>query len=364
MRLIIDAHLDLAWNALSFNRDQKEPAATINEREHGMTDCRARRGACVSLPELRRGGVAVCLATVLCRAKREVQPPAGHLRVNLDYGSQDIAYAIGQGQLAYYHLLERQGEMRQIRTVRDLDEHWLQWEKPDGAKRPPVGYILAMEGADPIVVPAQAEAWWNDGLRSLILAHYGQGHYSDGTGGTGGLTLKGRELLKEVSRLGIIVDLTHTTDRSFFEVVDLFAGPLMASHSNCRALVPNQRQFTDEQIKTLLDREAVIGVALDAWMLRPGWVIGQSKADGLRLAAVVDQIDHYCQLSGNADHVAIGSDLDGGFGADQRPEDVHSIADLQQLGPLLSERGYPEADIDKIFHANWLRFFRQHLPVA
>ena len=361
MRLMIDAHLDLAWNALSFNRDQKESIESINQREVGVTDSAARASACVSLPEMRQGGVAVCLATVLSRAKRDVQPAGGHLRCDLDFGTQEIAYATGCGQLAYYRILEQQGEVFQIRTSADLDRIWARWNQAEGGQLP-VGYILAMEGADPIVEPSQAAYWWNEGLRSLILAHYGQGHYSDGTGGTGGLTPKGQQLLREIETLGMILDLTHSTDRSFAESLDSFGGPVMASHTNCRALVPGDRQFTDDQIRALVSRQAVIGVACDAWMMKAGWKIGQTLPDGLTLAALVDQIDHYCQLAGSADCVAIGSDLDGGFGASQRPEDLQSIADLQSVESLMLERGYSEEDIDKVFHGNWLRFFREHLP--
>jgi membrane dipeptidase len=363
MRLIIDAHLDIAWNALAFRRDYKEPIQAINEREQELTDSRARGGACVSLPELRRGRVAVCVATIIAAAKRGLQPPNGYRRVqiNPDCGTRDMAYAVGQGQLAYYRLLEQQGEMVQLRTARDLNAHWHQWQEPQ-LQRHPIGYILAMEGADPIVEPSQIEGWWNDGLRCVILNHYGQGYYSDGTGGSGGLTSTGRELLREMRRLEMILDVTHTTDRSFYESMDLFDGGVMASHTNCRALVPGVRQFSDEQIALLIQRRAVIGVALDAWMLRPGWVIGESQPTGLSLANVVDHIDHICQLAGNADHVAIGSDLDGGFGGEQRPEDIESVADLQKLAPLMAARGYTESDINRVFHGNWLQFFLRSLP--
>ena len=361
MRLMIDAHLDLAWNALSFNRDQTETIETINRREVGMTDSAAREGACVSLPEMRQGRIGVCLATILSRAKREVQPASGHLRCDLDFGTQEIAFATGSGQLAYYRILEEQGELFQIRTAGDLDQIWKRWNQT-GDDQLPIGYILAMEGADPIVDPSHAAHWWDEGLRSLILAHYGQGHYSDGTGGSGGLTPKGKQLLHEIETLGMILDLTHSNDRSFDESLDSFGGAVMASHTNCRALVPSDRQFTDEQIKALIQRQAVIGVACDAWMMKAGWEIGRTLPDGLTLAALVDQIDHYCQLAGSADYVAIGSDLDGGFGASQRPEDIKSIADLQSVESLMLERGYSEEDIDKVFHGNWLRFFREHLP--
>jgi membrane dipeptidase len=149
-RLLIDSHLDLAWNALSFNRDQTETVEQINQREAVMTDHNARGRATTSLPELRKAGVAIALGTILVRAKRHIQPATGHMRTNLDHGTQSIAYAVGQGQLAYYKLLESQGEMKMIGTVRELDDHWRRWQAGPH-DRLPIGNILAMEGADPII---------------------------------------------------------------------------------------------------------------------------------------------------------------------------------------------------------------------
>ncbi|MEX0939505.1 MAG: membrane dipeptidase [Pirellulales bacterium] len=361
-RPIIDSHLDLAWNALSFNRDQTEPLSTLNEREAPMDDLPARGRATTCLPEMRRGAIGVCLATILCRAKRHVQPAAGHARTDLDYGTQEIAYGIGQGQLAYYRAMERRGLMRMIGTADDLEQHWRAWVDSDGAEDTPLGYILAMEGADPIIDPAQAADWWDDGLRSVMLAHYGTSHYAVGTGESGPVSPRGIELLREFQQLGMILDVTHLCDESFFQALDHFSGPVMASHTNCRALVPGDRQFSDEQIHLLIERGAVIGAVLDAWMLRPGWKRGKSRPEGLTLAAVADHVDHVCQLAGNCRHAALGSDLDGGFGTEQTPEDVRSIADLQNLAPILLDRGYSQSDMDAIFHGNWLRYFREHLP--
>ncbi|HEX4142244.1 MAG TPA: membrane dipeptidase [Pirellulales bacterium] len=361
MRLIFDSHLDLSWNALSFNRDQTESVEQINQREAGMTAGGGRGHATTSLPEMRKAGVGVCLGTLLVRAKRHVQPAVGHRRTDLDYGTQSIAYAVAQGQLAYYRLLVEQGQMQMIGTVGELDAHWQRWCR-EPHDRLPIGNILAMEGADPIVDPSQVEAWFGQGLRSVMLSHYGQSHYSVGTSENGPLTPRGVEMLKQFERVGMILDMTHLSDQSFFEAIDRFSGPVMASHNNCRALVPGDRQFSDQQILPLVERDAVIGVVCDAWMLQPGWAIGSSNSEQLTMAALVDQIDHICQLAGNARHVGIGSDLDGGYGTEQTPGDLRTIADLQRLEPLLSKRGYSDDDINGIFHGNWLAFFRRSLP--
>ena len=358
MRLIFDGHLDLALFALCHNRDQTESVAEINAREAHMTDALERGGATVSLPEMRRAGVAVCQSSIAVRANREVQPATGHRRIDLDYGTQRMAYAWGQGQLAYYRILEQQGEIRLIRTASELDAHWQTWEQ-SGGENGPVGVILSMECADPIVEPSQAEAWWEDGLRSVMLAHFGFSHYAAGTGVSGSLTPKGVELLKEFDRVGMILDLTHLSEQSFYEALDRFNGPVIASHNNCRALVPGDRQFSDEQVQRLIERGAVIGAALDAWMLEPDWVHGESSVERVNLGTVVDHIDHVCQLAGNTSHAAIGTDTGATY---HMPSDFRTTEDLRKLEAILAERGYSGADIDNIFHANWRRFFHRWLP--
>jgi membrane dipeptidase len=219
-----------------------------------------------------------------------------------------------------------------------------------------------MEGADPIVEPSQAVEWWNLGLRSVNLAHYGESRYAVGTGDDGPLTPEGVQLLKEFEQLGMILDATHLSDTSFFQALDVFGGPVLASHNNFRTLVAGGRQFSDEQVRLLIQRDAVIGAALDAWMLAPGWIKGQTTREVVRLDAVADHLDHLCQLAGDGRHAAIGSDLDGGFGTEQTPVGMDRITDLQSLAEILARRGYTDVEIDDIFHGNWLRFFSKHLP--
>jgi membrane dipeptidase len=360
MRRIFDGHLDLAWNALSWDRDITLELDTLNAGDGALADAPARGRATTSLPELRRGGVACCQATLLARARPGARRPDGQGRLALDYPNQEIASAMARGQLYYYELLARSGLLRMIRTSGELDEHWRRWSQDDGDA--PLGYILAMEGADPIVDVGHAADWWELGLRSVNLAHYGRSRYAVGTGDDGPVSPDGIALLAEFQRLGMILDATHLCDTSFFQALDIFGGPVLASHNNCRALVPQARQFSDEQIRRLLERDSVIGTALDAWMLFPGWVKGKTSRAVVGLEAVADHIDHVCQLAGDSRHAALGSDLDGGFGTEQTPEGLERISDLQKLDGILGRRGYSSAAIDDVFHGNWLRFFRRHLP--
>ncbi len=345
--IVIDSHLDLAWNALNWNRDLRLPLEEIRRAEADMKD--VHRGAnTVCFPELRRAEVAVCLATILARATSLGEE-------FLDYRSPEIASAMGRGQRAYYRLMEEQGEMRGLQNRAELDAHLADWR---GGNHHALGYILSMEGADPILSPADAERWWREGLRVVGISHFGEGVYASGTSGESGINPRGFELLKAFEELGMILDVTHLTDRGFWQAIEAFHGPVLASHNNCRAVVPGDRQFSDEQLRALIARGAVIGSALDSWMLLPGYVPGETDNSQVEFRRVVAHIDHICQLAGNARHVAIGSDLDGGYGREQSPADLNSIADLQRLPDLLAAKGFATADIEGVMHGNWLRFFR------
>jgi membrane dipeptidase len=377
MRFLIDGHLDLGWNALSLNRDLSETVPQIRQRETGMTDQQSRGNATVSLPHMRQGRIAICMPTLLTRSRREDQ---AFTRENMNYGTPEIAHAAAHGQLAYYRVLEEQGHVRFIADQAALEQHWSGWlHNADDDE--PLGFILSMEGADPIVHPGQLEQWWQCGLRVLSLVHYGNGPYAAGTGADGPITPQGYELLKEMNRVGMILDVTHLNDESFDQALDAFAGPIIATHSNCRALASGLRQFTDDQIKRLIERNAVIGAALDIWMLTDDWPDGMFDDQGfwvhrdkdgnlnnpravVGLDSVVKHMDHICQLAGNCKHVAIGSDLDGGFGTEQSPRDLDTIEDIHKMDAMLASCGYSSADIDAMFYGNWLGFFRNNLPAA
>jgi membrane dipeptidase len=354
--LIFDAHLDLAWNAIDWNRDLKQPAAEIRRREvEGNVQGKGRGEGTVSFPELRRGRVGLFIATLLARLHRPGLMPAFSR-----YDTMDAAYAATMGQLYYYQALVEQGHLRWIKDAASLDAHVRAWTEGNADKEP-LGFILSMEGADPVLYPEQVQQWWDMGLRIIGPAHYGVSPYAHGTGTEGGLFEQGPALLREMERVGMILDVTHLSDQCFDEAMDLYGGPVLASHHNCRALVPDQRQLTDGQIKKLMSRGAVIGAAFDAWMLAPGWVRGQTTPQeaGVTLETVIDHIDRVCQLAGNSRHAALGTDLDGGFGREQSPLDLDTIADLQRYPELLRKRGYKEDDIRAILYGNWVRFFRE-----
>jgi len=354
---IIDAHLDLSMNAMEWNRDLRLSVGEVRARERGMSDKPDRGKGTVSLPALRRGGIGLVVATQIARYVGPDNPLPG-------WHSPWQAWAQTQGQLAWYTSMEEAGEMVMIRDLEGLEAHVRMWvgdgAAGDGGKLP-VGYILSLEGADSIVTPEYLHRAYAYGLRAVGPAHYGPGRYANGTDSSGGLGIEGRALLKEMRRLNIILDATHLCDDAFRDAMELFDGPVWASHNNCRALVDHNRQFSDEMIRTLVQKGAVIGGALDAWMMVPGWVRGRSdpRAMGCDLGKVVDHLDHICQIAGNALHVGIGTDLDGAFGKEQCPYDLETIADLRHLPELLRGRGYSPEDIRNVLYGNWLRFLRE-----
>ena len=368
---IFDAHLDLSMNALEWNRDLTRPISEIRKREHGQTDRPDRGRGTVCLPELHRGNIGLVVATQIGRYAKPKHPLGG-------WHSPQQAWAMTQGQLAWYRAMEEAGEMAQIRDLAGLEQHLDLWgangspasdlalssavncAESEIVAPKPVGYILSLEGADSIISLNHLERSFGQGLRAVGPAHYGPGSYAFGTDSEGSIGVKGRELLKEMERLGIILDATHLCDTSFREAMDCFQGAVWASHSNARALTPHNRQFNDDQLRELFRRNAVIGAPLDAWMMIPDWVRGQTtpQARQLTLEKMVEHIDYICQLAGNARHSGIGTDLDGGFGREQSPADLDTIADLGRLPDLFRARGYSLTDIESIMHGNFLRLLR------
>lgn len=345
---IVDAHLDLSMNAMEWNRDLRKSISEIRQREKNLTDKPDRGKGVVSFEALRKGNIGLVVATQIARYVAPDNPLPG-------WHSPEQAWAHTQAQRAWYAEMEKAGELKAITDLSTLETHIKNW-----TPEKPIGYILSLEGADSLVTLKHLEVAYQYGLRAIGPAHYGPGRYAQGTDATGGIGLKGIELLKEMERLNIILDATHLCDDSFWEALNHFNGAVWASHNNCRKLVNHNRQFSDEQLKELIARGAVIGGVLDAWMLVPDWIRGKStpKSMNCTLEKLIDHYDHICQLAGNANHIGIGSDLDGAFGKEQCPTDIETIADLQKISSLLSQRGYSRQDIENVMHGNWLRFLR------
>jgi membrane dipeptidase len=368
--LIIDGHLDMAANALALRRDLTQPVQVLREREGGAHRPRSahkdslerhvgplvpKQGpATVALPEMRVGRVGIMVSTIMCRIQAS-GPYTDHA-----VRTRPAAYAVGQSHLAYYQALVRQGEICWVRDIPELEACLRAWEEP--SPQTPVGLILSMESADPILGPDHVSEWYQAGLRSVSLTHFGSNTYGHGTGTRGGLFPSAYPLMDALRAAGIVLDLTHAAELAFWQILKYWDGPVHASHCNCRALVPGQRHLSDEMIKAIAERGGVMGLVFTESMLNPAWVWEEPathrKTATRSMSAVVEHVDHVCQLLGTADHVALGTDLDGGFGRDLAPTDLDTIADLQKFLGILRSRGYQEEDVRKIAHENLIRFFR------
>ncbi len=349
--LMFDAHLDLAFNAVDWHRNLEQTIEEIRASESAMTELGRGTGT-VSLPEMRKGELGICLATMFARLRQMAPSPYGN-------ATPEACYAVGMSHYSYYQAMERRGLMRQIKTRSELLNHCDDWNK--NHPNVPLGYLLSMECADMVLDPDHIFEWYDRGLRAIGLTHYGVNRYGGGTNSSEGLKPEARALLRNMEQLKLPLDLTHLSDPAFDDAVDWFGGHVLASHQNARKFANWQRQFTDQQIKVVIERDGVLGMALDAIMLQDGFVRGKTPPT-VTLEGVADNIDHICQLAGSSRHVGIGSDLDGGYGTEQTPADLNTIADLQRLPDILNRRGYSSADIQGFMHGNWIRFFSETLP--
>ncbi len=350
---IFDAHLDLSMNAMEWNRDLQQPISDINAREKGLTDKPDRGKGVVSFPELRKGNIGLVVATQIARYVASDNPLSG-------WHSPQQAWAQTQAQRAWYRTMEEAGELTPITDITSLENHLALWQNSDTNDSKPIGYILSLEGADSLITVDYVEKAYAYGLRALGPAHYGPGRYANGTDAAGKMNQNGLDLLKKMASLNMILDATHLCDDAFWQALEHFDGAVWASHNLCRTLVNHNRQYSDEQIKALINRGAVLGAAFDAWMIVPNWIkkVSTPLQMNCNMDKVIDHIDHICQMAGNTNHVGIGSDLDGGYGREQCPYDVETIADLQKMPHLLKKRGYTEGDIEQMMHGNFLRFLR------
>jgi len=351
---IVDGHLDLSMNAIDWNRDLRWTVEEIRLSEKGKTDFPDRGNNTVSFPSMRNGNIGLCIATLIARYAKANHPLDG-------WHSPEQAWAQTSAQLAWYNEMERQGHLIQIRQKTDLKA--IETDKWNSTSDP-VAFVMSLEGADSLVSFDHFYQRHDEGLRAIGPAHYGPGTYAYGTDSDAPLSLKGKELLKKMDEMKMVLDATHLCDTAFWEAMDIFNGPVWASHNNCRSLVNHNRQFSDEQIKTLISRGAVIGLALDAWMMVPNWqrAISHPSNTDVGLKHMIDHLDHICQIAGNSNHVAIGTDLDGGFGTEQCPSDIDTISDLQKIPNLLKDRGYEIDEIKGVMNNNWLQKLMEVLP--
>ena len=363
MNLIIDSHQDLAWNMLTYKRDYTRSVAETRRLEANSL-VPERMGDCtLGWDEYQRGNVAVVFSTLYaCPARKK------ELWDVLWYPDFDTARRLYRDQVSLYRKMtdSNPDKFRLITSTDELDSVIDNWSQParDGAGHP-IGMVMLMEGAEGIRSPHELAEWWEMGLRMIGLAWAGT-RYCGGTGDPGPLTDDGRKLISAMADFNFILDISHMDEAAALESLERHEGPVMASHSNCAALMPgseSNRHVPDRVIQGLIERGGVQGVIPLNAFLKVGWNRKNgSRREEVPLDVYVAHLDHICQIAGDSLHAAIGSDFDGGFGVQSIPPELDTIADLQLIASKLIDRGYTETDASNILGGNWLRFLREHLP--
>ncbi len=349
--IIVDGHIDLAYNAVVLGRDLLQPVEVIRAREASNPPPGKGPGVCMaSVPTLLQGRIAVIGASLF------VAPAwRSWSHEPLVYHTQDEAHAQAMAQLDYYHQLTASGPVRLLQTTRDLEAVLQAWQD----QKPQLGVFVIMEGADPIRTPEELDTWVARGLRGLSLAWASGSIYAGGNAYPGPLTDEGKTLLRRMSAYSLLLDISHLWIADIYEALDLYTGPVVATHANPRIFVPDSpRLITDDVIRRLAEHGGVVGVIPYNRMLAPAW---NATMPRLPLERLIQAIDHICQLLGSTQHVGIGSDMDGGFGQEAVPEGLDSAADFPRLAEALAARGYRQEDIETILSGNWLRVMREVL---
>jgi len=379
-RLIIDAHLDLAYNALTWRRDLRRAACYTRDQESGSAAQKHNGQATVGWPDLVRGRVGIVFGTIFCQPRTHQMSPH-----ELTYETPYEAHEQGMAQLDFYRRWEeREPEhVKLIGTKSDLEGVVSEWLTTDdgrpttygpapAVRRPSspllsgvsslhhrIGIVPLMEGADPILEPKELERWYEKGLR-IVGPAWDTTRYAGGTWQGGGITRLGRELFEVMAQFKMILDVSHLSHRALFDALDLYEGEhVIASHSNPHRFVNTERQLPDAAIERIAERGGVIGIVLFNKFLKQDW---SGKKHDVSFDQVVRAIDHVCQVTGSADHVGIGSDFDGGFGAEATPREINTARDLHKIGDELLQRGYEVSHVAQILHGNWLRVLRAALP--
>ncbi len=358
--LIVDAHEDLAYNMLSFGRDYTQSAVDTRAREAG-TDVPSYNGdTLLGWPEFQRGQVAVVFSTLFVAPVRRKMGAWD----TQSYEDANQAHTLYSAQLDVYHRLtdEHPDKFRLIQSHRDLEAVLTSWGSVGGENHP-VGLVVLMEGAEGVRSPDELEEWWARGLRLIGPAWAGT-RFCGGTREPGPLTPEGYALLEGMADMGFTLDISHMDEQAVLQALEVYPGPIVASHANAKSLLKgtdSNRFLSDRVIQGLLEHDGTIGVVPLNSFLRVGWKNGERR-EQVTLQHLVAQIDFICQMAGDARHVGLGSDFDGGFGLQSVPSGIDSIADLQKLAPLLEEKGYTLQEIAAILGENWLAHLQQSLP--
>ncbi len=298
MALIVNSHCDLAWNMLNYGRDYTRSAAETRAVEKGSLASQKNGDSLLGWPDYQRGQVAIVFSTLFAAPARAKDGEWD----KVSYTDQEQARRLYLDQINLYRDLanSKPTYFRQISTAGELRDHLSEWRDPEREERP-VGLVALMEGADGIRSVDELAEWHEMGLRAIGLAWSGS-RYAGGTREPGPLTEDGRRLLHAMADFHFVLDLSHMDEQSALEALDLYEGPIVATHVNCLALLPNfptNRHFSDRVLRGIIERGGVIGnVPLNSF-LKPGWRRSSgSRREEVPLDTLVAHMDHVCQLAG------------------------------------------------------------------
>ncbi|WKZ35874.1 MAG: membrane dipeptidase [Anaerolineales bacterium] len=359
--ILVDAHADIAYNMLRFERDYTRPAAETRRLEAGTQTVLDNEDTLLGWDDYQRGRVAVVFSTLFATPLRFRKSQ----NEKLVYKNFDEAHDLYREQLLAYHRMtdSTPHKFRLVASSSDLNLILNHWQTP-GESGHPVGMVVLMEGAEGVRHPSELGEWYELGVRLIGPAWVGT-RYCGGWREPGPLTGDGRELLAAMADTNFILDLSHMDERAAVEALDIYEGPIVATHANCAALLPNSnsnRHLSDRILEGIIGRDGAVGVVPFNTYLKVGWLSGKNPRTEVPLEYVANHIDHICQLAGDSLHAGIGTDFDGGFGVQSVPPEIDTIADLQNLVSLLQARGYSKTDIENIFSANWLSRLKKKLP--
>jgi membrane dipeptidase len=354
---IVDAHQDIAYNTICFNRDYRVSALQKRRLEAGTEIPRLNGNATTGLPEAIAGRVALVFATIF------TAPDSGNASspwAAVMYKTPQEAHRLGVQQVdVYQRLVDEDERLRLVRDASDLDAVLATWDDEVPVQERVQGLVLLMENGDPIREPQEFEAWIERGVR-IVGPAWLASRYCGGTGMPGPLTDLGRELLEVMAEFNTVLDLSHMAEAAYLEALDRYPGPIIASHSNPRLFCDTDRHLSDEMIRRLAERDGVMGVVLYNVFLNEAWRFADGKS-AIPLTRVLDVIDYVCQVTGSAAHVGLGSDFDGGFGTEAIPAELDTVADLWQFKEGLEGRGFATDDVAAILGGNMLRKLREGL---
>ncbi len=359
MNIIVDAHSDLAWNISTFGRDYTRSVAETRQLEVDSKAVEDNGDSVIGWQEYQRGNVAIVFSTLFASPARQAFSYDTQF-----YKTFDEAHRLYRDQCLTYHKLfdSHPNHFCLIDSNSSLTQHLEQWQTPS-AEGHPVGLVILMEGGEGIRKLDELRMWHEMGVRLIGPAWVGT-RFCGGTGEPGPLTDDGRQLLHAMADYNFILDLSHMDEQAVLEALDIYPGPIVATHTNCLALLPNfpnNRHLSDRALRGIIDRDGVIGSVPFNTFLKTGWKRSTSSREEVTLETYLAHIDHVCQLAGDSQHAGFGSDFDGGFGLQSIPLELDTVADLQMLEPRLSAHGYSANDIKNIFGENWIARLRKHL---